>query len=352
MALAIACALNGSALVWAQESSAAERTHLVRQGDTLWDLSRAYLNDPFQWPEIYRLNPEVVEDPHWIYPGETLRLPSGAAAVPATVIAERVMPVATVFDLSPRRVPAPVVRLTRGDAAPPRVRALSTHELIAAPWVARRGAPAGSGQLLESVAPSGITYTQLPEFLQVYDRIYATLPSNAVGALGEQFLVVAEGQQLSDSTSIMVPTGIVEVERRPDGEAASVRVLRLFGAMKLGNRLIPMPTQTLPEDVLPTPHELGLMSSVVWIAGHDILPTVQDYVVLDARLRDGVSIGDQFTFVLPRRAGPNGVTLPEEPIALTRVVRATDYGVTVMIIDQRHPAIKIGTRARLSAKMP
>ena len=360
MVLAVACALHGSALVWAQESSAAERAHLVREGDTLWDLSRVYLNDPFLWTEIYRLNPEIVEDPHWIYPGETLRLPSGAAAVEQTVIAERVMPVATVFDepvsrrlpTTKREVTPTLVRLTPRNAAPLRVRALSAHELIAAPWVAMRGAPAGSGELLESVAPSGIARSELPEFLQVFDRVYATLPSGAVGAMGEQFLVVAEGPALSDSTGMMIPTGIVEVERRPDGEAASVRVLRLFGALKLGQRLIPLPMVSLPEDVLPTPRELGMMASVVWIAGNDLLPTLQDYVVLDARMQDGVALGDQFTLVLPRRSGPNGVTLPEEPIALARVVRATNHGVTVMLIDQRHPGIAIGTRARLSAKMP
>ena len=382
MVLAVACALHGStaaaqeAVVVATASDSApeaaaptDRAHRVREGDTLWDLSRVYLNDPFMWPEIYRLNPDIVEDPHWIYPGEMLRLPTGAAdpAVAAaeptvlaqrempveTVLSQRVMPVETVFDAGlgrPKGPPPPA--LTPGDAAPPRVRALSAHEFLAAPWVAIRGNPPGSGELLESVAPSGIAYSELAEFLQVFDRVYATLPSSAVGAIGEQFLVVSQGPALTDSTSMLIPTGIVEVERRPDGEAASVRVLRLFGTMKLGDRLISMPVLNLPEDILPTPRELGMMTSVVWIAGNDILPTTQDYLVLDARLRDGVALGDQFTLVLPRRESAAGVTLPEEPIALARVVRATDHGVTVMVIDQRHPSIKVGTRARLSAKMP
>ncbi|HYO97726.1 MAG TPA: LysM domain-containing protein [Polyangiaceae bacterium] len=47
--------------------------HLVRRGDTLWDLSAAYFHTPWQWPSIWKYNPQI-QNPHWIYPGDQVRL--------------------------------------------------------------------------------------------------------------------------------------------------------------------------------------------------------------------------------------------------------------------------------------
>src|SRR5206468_1580418 len=61
----------------AQDSARAgpRRTHTAPAGETLWILAREYLNDPWQWRELFRLNSGTVRDPHWIYPGQTLELP-------------------------------------------------------------------------------------------------------------------------------------------------------------------------------------------------------------------------------------------------------------------------------------
>lgn len=54
---------------------AAGTAHVVVPGDTLWDITGAYLGDPFQWPSVWQKNPQIA-DAHWIYPGDTIYLDS------------------------------------------------------------------------------------------------------------------------------------------------------------------------------------------------------------------------------------------------------------------------------------
>jgi len=48
--------------------------HIVEKGDTLWDLSKRYLNNPFLWPQVWDKN-RYITDAHWIYPGDPIILP-------------------------------------------------------------------------------------------------------------------------------------------------------------------------------------------------------------------------------------------------------------------------------------
>jgi len=58
----------------------APNIHTVRRGDTLWGICDNYFQNPYQWPRIWSYNPQL-QNPHWIYPGDQIRLRSGNVAV-------------------------------------------------------------------------------------------------------------------------------------------------------------------------------------------------------------------------------------------------------------------------------
>ncbi len=54
-----------------QEFAADAEVYTIQPGDTLWDLARKFLGDPYLWPQLWERN-QYIRDAHWIYPGDPL----------------------------------------------------------------------------------------------------------------------------------------------------------------------------------------------------------------------------------------------------------------------------------------
>jgi LysM domain len=63
----------------------APKSYTVKRGDTLWGIASMFLKDPWLWPEVWIINPQV-QNPHLIYPGDTLALAFGSDGRPQVTL--------------------------------------------------------------------------------------------------------------------------------------------------------------------------------------------------------------------------------------------------------------------------
>jgi LysM repeat protein len=339
------------------QQNAAPKTHVVKRGDTLWGIAKLYLGDPFLWPEIYRLNTDIIEDPHWIYPGESLKLPGEAAKVIAA--APTKAPTAPAAQPAPKPTVTPAEPVTPADTvqAALLVQARSlvrTGEYAAAPWVDKQGGPSVSGYVMQNADIPGIASADQSR-MNLYDRVVFAPPSGAAATERTLYLAYRLGPVLENLGQVVIPTGIIQVTRSPrDGEAGMGRVVKMFGEMLQGNRLIPYDSTAAIVNGSLTPVANGKSGKVRWILGEHVLPRLQNYIVLDMSKSDGVNTGDQIELYQPRQ-GPTEtrqLAVPEISIARAQVLRVTSYGATAIITGQEQPKIQEGTAARVAAKIP
>lgn len=66
--------------------------YTVQKGDTLWDISTKFLNSPWHWPKVWKINDQI-RNPHLIYPGDLIVLRYVDGKPELTVLRNEKLPV-------------------------------------------------------------------------------------------------------------------------------------------------------------------------------------------------------------------------------------------------------------------
>ena len=331
-----------------------EVTHVVKKGDTLWDIATAYLKDPFRWPEVFKRNTDVVENPHWIYPGEVIRIPNSEVRPEVLArVTTKPAPAATAFEPTVFSTRPALVsdRLQSNGQVLGRERASSVRvgEVEAAPFADRQGGPHGAGRLAAAYDRPGIEAKASEQRFQLRDPIFVELPSGRPARLGDRYVAYVLGPSLSDESQLMIPTAIVQLENVRPGELTLGRVVRQFGEIKLDQLLVPLESAVPSPAMNPVPVSDGLTAHVLWVHEDPVLPSMQSYVVLTRETGSDVQVGDQFTLI--DASVDESHPAPPVPAGVAQVVRVTPYAVTALVVDQEQPTIRAGMPARLTARM-
>lgn len=376
--LLVVCTLLVSAAATAQGAKAS--AHTVKAGDTLWNIARAYLGDPFLWPQIYKLNTDVVEDPHWIYPGEVLKLVAapGQTAVPTQDTPPPVAPAPA--QAAPQPVPPPppaVIEVEQGQGAASdtagmelfrrrRVvnvgnafktyREVKYHPLRAGEFYSggflTEGASFPFGTLLGPVTPEQIETSRARAAVQIYSQVAVVPPAGASYAANDTLVVVNRREGPVGYGEIVVPTGMVRITRQ-NGAQAVGEVISVFGPIRDGQSVLPAEKFADPGAVEYARVSNGLEGRVLVARDLRELRLPQHVLFLDIGKQSGVALGDLFEARRDpgpqRRAAADAV---DEVMATLQVIHLRDRTATVKVLNVISPDVPPGTRVRLIAKLP
>lgn len=255
-------------------------TYVVKKGDTLWDISGLYLEEPWRWPELWNSNPQI-DNPHLIYPGDELSL-RWEDGVPKLVLASRGdVKLTPEIRSEPLDTAIPPIPRDQIDSFIREHKVLMPGQMEALPYVVAGDA----GRIISALG----------------DRIFARGP---ISEQDKAFDIVRQGDVIVDPVTGEVlgvlASDIGSVSLSPsapaDAEQSDVQELeitRVAEEVRIGDRLLPLEEGALdayfqpraPEVEVEGAYMIGVASGVTQI-GH------MNIVTVNRGDREGLAVGD------------------------------------------------------------
>jgi LysM repeat protein len=248
-------------------------SYVVKRGDTLWGIAKVFLRDPWYWPEIWQVNPQI-QNPHLIYPGDTLRL--------------------VFIDGQPQ------ILLQRGDAArvEPRVRSEPLESAITTIPYATVAAFMSRPSVLDREqikhAPYLLATRDLHVVMSEGDTLYArgfTDPAE----LGAHYNIVRVGDPLIDPDDNRVLgydgifTGSGHVTRQ--GDPTTLIMTESSRESRAGDKLIAGGVD-VPLDFIPSAPRTKTNGRIIAVADGVTIIGQYEVVVVNRGARDGLAPGN------------------------------------------------------------
>ncbi|MDX1516800.1 MAG: LysM peptidoglycan-binding domain-containing protein [Woeseiaceae bacterium] len=291
--------------------------YVVQVGDTLWDIAATFLKDPWFWPEIWYVNPEIA-NPHLIYPGDVLALVTIDGQPRITTVR------GSTYRLSPQ---ARVTPLTEAVSSIP-------YEAVQA-------------FLSKGIVLERDEVDRLPYLLSSRGDHLVAAAGNDVyvrgtggESIGSRYGVVSVGDPLvdPDDNRVVGYQGIWvgEGTMRRGGDPATMRLNETTREAKVGDRLIPEAVE-IPLNFFPKAPSNVIDGRIISVVGGVTQIGQYQVVVINRGSRDGLAIGDvlsvfQYGETIRDRIAGGSVKLPDEEAGTVMVFKVYDeigYGLVM-----------------------
>ena len=248
-------------------------SYVVEKGDTLWDISEHFLNDPWRWPKLWGANPQIA-NPHLIYPGDRLTL--------------------VFIDGEPRLVVKPHIRKSPEGRIMPKNGPIPAVDLsLIRPFLVQNRVVDGDwfdGQPMVMGGESESKYHIANDIIYVQDEL--TLGDKfGVYAQGREFVNKEEGEPLGREVILTASGRVIE-----SGPISKVRLLSNFRETKAGYRVLPIEEDSLLSAYfMPRAAKLETPASVIASEKKNREMGKLDVVYIDKGNEDGVEAGHVFS---------------------------------------------------------